>query len=60
MTAEEIATQLARTEELPLVVVRKSALEEGAEKTLTVMNYVEAHSYAEVFGNEEYAVYAGE
>lgn len=60
VTAEEIAKQLARTEELPLVVVRKSALEEGAEKTLTVMNYVEAHSYAEVFGNEEYAVYAGE
>lgn len=60
VTAEEIAKQLARTEELQLVVVRKSALEEGAEKTLTVMNYVEAHSYAEVFGNEEYAVYAGE
>lgn len=57
VTAEEIAEQLARAEEMPMIVVRRGALEEGAEKTLAVMNYAEQHTYTEVFENEEYVVY---
>ena len=57
MTAAELAEQLDGAKETPVIVARKAALEEGAEKTAVVMNYVEKNSYVEVFANEEYVVY---
>lgn len=57
VTAAEIAEQLDGAKETPVIVARKAALEEGAEKTAVVMNYVEKNSYVEVFANEEYVVY---
>lgn len=60
VNAEEIASQLASAAEIPMIVVRRAALEEGAEKTNTVMNYAEKNSYVVVFANEEYVVYGKE
>ncbi|MDD7637875.1 MAG: hypothetical protein PUJ55_13185, partial [Clostridiales bacterium] len=57
VTAAELAEQLDGAKETPVIVARKAALEEGAEKTAVVMNYVEKNSYVEVFANEEYVVY---
>lgn len=60
VNTEEIAGQLDRATETPVIVVRKAALFEGAEKTDTVMNYAEKNAYVAVFANEEYVVYGKE
>lgn len=60
VNAEEIAGQLDRATETPVIVVRRAVLEEGAEKTDTVMHYAEKNSYVTVFANEEYVVYGKE
>lgn len=65
VTAEEIEKQLEMSvdpvsdkETMPLVVIKKDALDEASEKKDVVVAFMKKNSYRQVFVNQEYAVYA--
>lgn len=64
VTAAEIGEQLqaagSSEGDMPVIVLRRAALESATEKTSVVMDYIAGNSYKEAFVNEEYAVYISE